>query len=69
MRLDRRPEQAASQCFLRASRRVMPLRDPAGTVYGYVVRGLRGRMPLGPYRTAEEALNAALDLSERRYGC
>jgi hypothetical protein len=44
----------------RAQDRVMPLRTPSGTVFGYLVRGRRGRLPHGPYATAEGALDAAL---------
>lgn len=50
-----------TQRLRRAAARVMPLRDTAGTVYGYLVRGTHvGQVPIGPFESADEALKEAL---------
>lgn len=49
----------------RANDRVVILYAAGGGVQGYLVKSaVRGQLPLGPFRGAEEALQAALEDTE-----
>lgn len=50
----------------RALKRVLPLVDPAGVHYGYMVAGLRGRPAYGPFTEAAQALECALRDQDRQ---
>ena len=57
----RQERDTQSQRLKRALARVLPLVDPAGVRYGYMVQGLRGRPAYGPFAEATQALECALE--------